>query len=113
MPIMQQTTWPRLKQVLVACALLASSNASAVEDDKKKHFWVSGAISSAAYLTARHVGYSRGKAYLAAVGTSLAIGMAKEAFDAMDGNPLTEFDMHDIAYNAAGALVVPIVVVAF
>jgi uncharacterized protein YfiM (DUF2279 family) len=102
-----------LLSLIIFALLSIPYTASAVEDDKKKHFWVSGAISSAAYLTARHVGYSRGKAYLAAVGTSLAIGMAKEAFDAMDGNPLTEFDMHDIAYNAAGALVVPIVVVAF
>ena len=102
-----------LLSLIIVTLLSIPYTARATEPDKKKHFWASGALASLGYVAARSAGHGKLPSYAMAVGFSLAVGLTKEAFDAMDGNPLTEFDRRDIEYNAMGAFSVPLILVLF
>lgn len=95
-----------MKYLLTILILSLSINANAVEDDKRKHFWASGAISSGIYLLMRSGGYKRIESYATAVVFSLAVGTVKELTD-------DKFDVKDMQYNAMGALSVPVIVIGF
>lgn len=87
------------------------SKANAIAEDKQAHFMVCTFISGATYAGFRQAKKSKRDAWAAAVFTGLAVGIAKEAFDAT--MPNNYFDFQDLVADAAGSITGPFLVWTF
>lgn len=85
----------------VAASLIATASLFAVPIDKQAHFGVSLTLAgwSETYF---HTRTSKAKAALYGFGTTMAVGVAKESYDAIASHG-SGWDWEDLGYDAAGA----------
>jgi len=95
-----------MKALIVALILLISPLAQSFERDKALHLGYSTVISAGTYSLFRLADHSKGESLIVAVTYTMAIGIAKEFSD-------PKFDGRDLAYDALGALLGPILVINF
>lgn len=95
-----------MKYLLALSIFFSVATGGATEPDKKKHYWASGAIASATYVTFRRAGHGKLPSYLGGVAAALTIGTFKELID-------PKFDWRDMEYNALGAVTVPLLFTTF
>ncbi|AUR91958.1 hypothetical protein NVP1167O_62 [Vibrio phage 1.167.O._10N.261.51.F2] len=82
-----------MNKLLPLMALLAVTEASAIEQDKLLHFGVSSAIGGVTMYHTEDWGVS--------VGACMAVGLGKELYDEYDYGG---FDAEDLAYDALGCI---------
>jgi VanZ family protein len=91
-----------LLSLMLAISLFAN-DIDFMENDKQKHIAVSSAIGVIATGTARHYGSNKFEAFMIGVGTSLVVGILKEAYDRTKPNH-TE-DINDVYADSIGGVV--------
>ncbi|HJU70043.1 MAG TPA: DUF2279 domain-containing protein [Gemmatimonadaceae bacterium] len=88
-------------EVVLAFALsLHGPPSVTVAPDKIKHFFLSAFIQSASYSALRLSGVEHDRALVAASATTVAVGVAKEVYDARAGRG---FDGRDLMWDLLGA----------
>lgn len=72
------------------------------EEDKQSHMIVTSTIGIITHLLAKKHGATEFEAFWIGVGSALAVGLAKEAYDSRDGG--TGFDGRDMIANGIGGV---------
>ncbi len=91
-----------MKKILLTLVLATSLSFGGFfqEEDKKIHITITTMIGVWGSLIAKKHGATETQAFWIGVGSALAVGLAKEAYDSRDGG--TGFDNRDMLANAIG-----------
>ena len=98
-----------MKKIIISIAIITqilSAQELWEQKDKQQHFALSGAVSALTTAYFINNGYSKTEAFFYGVGTSMILGLAKEAYDQYDYNGASTDDMYaDLAGAAIGSAI--------
>ena len=95
-----------MKKLILILTTVISTNAFAIEPDKRQHLELSAFLGAMSYV-AYSANCTKKRAYVFSILTVLTLGAAKEII--LDDRP----DGNDMKYNALGAIVGPLLFITF
>lgn len=97
-----------IKYILI---LLTTICTAQIQADKIKHFGAGAVVGAGAYYLTYKYTESKNKAFLASIGSSMLVGLAKELYDSRKGG--TGFNSADLLATGAGGFTIGITINIF